>query len=195
MVTEREVFKFAIGLDRSTFIPFVNPNRTAFISVQTFIEYIVDYNDGDLANEGMVPYETSVISTLFMQNYWRNDSLILTNLVAVDWMAEAVIWGPQFRYIYNSSLFFDFGFNMIWGQSRQHNIRDFCSDGNLNSPSAANGGCRLGDPTTWQPGNWQALNGPLQRAAISPFGWAQSSFADRFMRRRDEFWVGVTYQF
>jgi hypothetical protein len=63
-------------------------------------------------------------------------------------------------------------------------------------PAAPGGGtCTFRDPTTWQAGNWQDLNGPLQRASISPFGWAQSSFADRFMRRRDEFWVGVTYQF
>jgi len=194
-VTEREVFKAAIGLDRSTFIPFVNPNRTAFISFQTFVEHIVDYNDGSLPNEGMVPYETNVVSTLFMQNYWRNDSLILTNLAAVDWQAEAVLWGPEFRYVYNSNLSFEFGFHMIWGQTRVHNIRDFCSDGTIDSPSGSNGGCTFRDPSSWQAGNWQALNGPLQRASVSPYGWAQQSFADRFMRRRDEFWVGVTYQF
>ena len=31
------------------------------------------------------------------------------------------------------------------------------------------------------------------RAAESPF-WSQQSFADKFMRNRDEFWVGVTWQ-
>jgi hypothetical protein len=194
-VAHSDVFKAAIGLDRSTFIPFINPDRTAFISFQTFLEHIVDYNDGSLPNEGMVPYQTDVISTLFMENYWRNDSIVLTNLAAVDWQAQAVLWAPKIRYVYNQNLFFEFGFNMLWGQTRRHNIRDFCSDGTIDSPSAANGGCTFRNPATWQAGNWQDLNGPLQRASVSPYGWGQQSFADRFMRTRDEFWVGVTYQF
>ncbi len=192
--TKREVFKAAVGIDRSTFIPFLNPNRTAFISFQTFVEYIVDYNKGSTPNSGMVPYETNVISTLFMQNFWRNDSIVVTNLAAVDWQAEAIIWGPSFRYVYNQNLFFEFGFSMLWGQSRRHNIRNICRNGFLNN-TPSSGGCTVRAPGTWNRGQWTLLNGPAQQASEAPFGWAQQSFADKFMRRRDEFWVGVTYQF
>jgi hypothetical protein len=131
MEDESPVFQAAIGIDRSTFIPFLNPNRTAFISLQTFIEHIVDYDEGPHKNSGMVPYETSVISTAFMQNYWRNDSIILTNFVAVDWQASAVIMGPTLRYVHDDHLFFDMGVNVLWGQKRMHNLRDVCSDGSL----------------------------------------------------------------
>ena len=184
-VSQSHVFKAAIGLDRSTFIPFLNRDRTAFISVQTFVEHILDYDDGRFGDDGMVPYETNVISTIFMENYWRNDSVILTNLFAIDWKAKALILAPQLGWVYNESLRFDIGVNLLEGESARHNLRDLCSDATL--------GC-LGDPTSWQAGNWQTLNGPLVRQAEAPY-WSQESFADKFMRRRDEFWVGATYQF
>ena len=184
-VSQSHVFKAAVGLDRSTFIPFLNRNRTAFISFQTFVEHIVNYDNGTFGDDGMVPFQTNVVSTLFMENYWRNDSVILTNLLAVDWKANAIIWGPQLGWIYNEHLRFDLGVNAIWGQSQHHNLRDVCADATLNC---------LGDPTSWQAGNWQMLNGPLVRQAEAPY-WSQESFADKFMRRRDEFWVGATYQF
>ncbi len=74
---------------------------------------------------------------------------------------------------------------MLWGSTRKHNIRDVCSSGTLSC---------LGDPTSWQDGNWQILNAALEQRAEAPF-WGKESFADRFMRDRDEFWMGVTYQF
>ncbi len=190
--TKREVFLAAVGIDRSTFIPFIQENRTAFISFQTFVRHIVDYNNGDTPNSGMVPYETNVITTGFIQNFWRNDSIVLTNLAAVDWNAAAVIWGPTLKYVYNQNLFFEFGFSLLWGQSRRHNISNLCDNGRLNGPGA---NCNVFDPNTWRRGQWQMLSGPPKQSAQAPFGWAQQSFADKFMRRRDEFWVGITYQF
>ncbi len=182
-MSNSSVFQMAVGLDRSTFIPFLNSRRTAFLSAQTFIEHIIDYRGN--GGNGMVPDETQVISTAFMQNYWRNDSITLTSFAAVDWRSRAVIIGPSLRYTYNEHLLFDIGFNMLWGSTRKHNIRDLCAGGGL--------GC-LSDPTTWQQGNWQTLNASLEQRAEAPF-WSKESFADRFMRDRDEFWMGVTYQF
>ncbi len=182
-VSKSTVFQMAVGLDRSTFIPFLNSKRTAFLSFQTFIEHIIDYRE---KNSGeMVPDETQIISTAFMQNYWRNDSITLTSFAAVDWRSQAVIIGPSLRYTYNEHLLFDIGFNMLWGTSRKQNIRDVCSNQTLSC---------LSDPTSWQDGNWQMLNAGLKQQAQSPF-WGKESFADRFMRDRDEFWMGVTYQF
>ena len=182
-ISKSTVYQMAVGLDRSTFIPFLNSRRTAFLSVQTFLEHIIDYREKSSGE--MVPDETQIISTAFMQNYWRNDSITLTSFAAVDWRSQAVIIGPSLRYTYNEHLLFDIGFNMLWGSSRKQNIRDVCSNQTLTC---------LSDPTTWQDGNWQMLNAGLKQQAQSPF-WGKESFADRFMRDRDEFWMGVTYQF
>ena len=110
---------------------------------------------------------------------------MLTNFFAYDWAAKAWITGPKLKWIYNESLFFEVGINLLQGQGREHNIRDICSDGGY--------GC-LGDPTTWQSGNWQLINHNFKRTAEAPF-WNMESFADHQMKSRDEFWFGVTYQF
>ena len=191
-VTESSVFKLAVGLDRAFKIPFINPDRAALVSFQSFFEHIVDYEGGRVGGDGMVRDENKVITTLFVRNYWLDDSLMLSNLAVVDWNAGAVLWGPKLRWAYDPKLSFEIGVNLLWGQTKRHITRDICADGSLlGSPS----GCTFADPTTWQEGNWQLLNGPLERATQSPFGYAQQSFADGFMRHRDEFWVGVTYRF
>ncbi len=191
-IAKSSVYKLAIGLDRGFKIPVLHPKRAALVSFQTFFEHIVDYQDSRVGGDGMVREENSVTSTLSIRQYWLDDALMLSNLAVVDWNAGAVLWGPKLRYAWDAQLSFELGVNMLWGQKRHHIVRDLCADGTLSgSPS----GCSFGDPSTWQDGNWQLLNGPLERTTQSPFGHAQQSFADQFMRRRDELWAGVTYRF
>jgi uncharacterized protein DUF1302 len=173
----------AIGLDRSFFIPFLNKDRTAFLSFQTFMQHIMNF-DGN-QKRGMADYEYSVISTFFMENYWRGDSIVLTNFFAYDWAAHAWITGPKLKWIMNESIYFEAGINLIQGQGHEHNIRDICKDGSFSC---------LGDPTTWQTGNWQLINKNFDRYAESPF-WNMESFADMQMKKRDEVWFSATYQF
>jgi len=184
-VDESPVFMAAIGLDRPTYIPFLNKNRTAFLSFQTFIEHVVDYDTGTGTGDGMVVPETQVVSTIFMQNYWRNDSLILTSFAAYDWQSKAFIMGPSFRWVVNSSFFIDVGMNILVGNNGNgHNLTDLCADHTLSC---------ISDVTTFQPGNWQVLNS-FQRTSEAPW-WGKQSFADKIMEDRDELWIGFTYQF
>jgi hypothetical protein len=129
---------------------------------------------------------------LFIQNYWRDDTITLTNRVAVDWNSGALIWGPKLRWAYDQKLSFELGVNLLWGREKRHNVRDLCSDGSLvGSPT----GCSFTDPTTWQAGNWQVMNAPLRRTAQSPFGFARQTFGDSVMRHRDEFFITATRRF
>ncbi len=185
------VFKLAVGLDKPFVIPFFRARRPSFISFQTFLEHIVDYKDKRIGGDGMVPVENRMISTLYIQNYFYKDKLGVRNLLAVDWKAGAVLFGPKLRWAWDDHLSFEFGVNMLWGRNRQHNVRDLCPDGRLEGGA----GCSFAEPSTWQAGNYQILNAPLDRESQSPFGWQQQSFADRAMRKRDEFWIGATYRF
>lgn len=185
--SKTDIFQIAIGLDRSTFIPFLNRNRTAFLSFQTFWERMLDYDDGGNPQEGMNGWEDFVISTFFMQNYWRNDTIILTSFFAVDYYGAALITGPSVRYVHNDHLFFDIGVNVLWGRKRKHQIRNLCrGQGDLSC---------VGDPRTWNPGQYQSFMQDFDHAVTAAYGIGKSSFADRIMRERDEFWMGVTYQF
>ncbi len=184
LVSQSNVVKASLGLDRSTFIPFLNPDRTAFLSFQTFAEWITQYHGG---TNGFINPQVSLISTALMQNYWRNDSIVLTNFLAYDWNARALIAGPKVRYVWNEHLSFDIGVNLLWGTTHHHNVRDLCPSGKLD--------CLTQDPSTWNPGEWQGINEAFKRSTQSPFGWLQEGFADHFMEKRDEVWIGATYQF
>lgn len=191
-----DVFSASIGLDRPTYIPFLNATRTAFLSFQTFVEHVNDYSDHGYGN-GMIVQETQVLSTLFMQNYWRSDSIVLTTFLAYDWNAQSWISGPSVKWSINSNLFVEAGVNVIFGKNdHRHNILDLCPNGSLTSdaydPVANN--CTAADPRGWQPGTWQILNYQARRTARAPWFNGQS-FADQFMEDRDEVWVGITYQF
>jgi hypothetical protein len=185
---ESDVFLAAIGIDRPTYFPFLNPDRTALLSFQTFFEHVMDYDGGGAAGDGMVVYETSIVTTFLNEHYWRNDSLILRNFVAYDWKADALILGPSFKWVISQHLSAQIGINLLFGgRERDHDLRQLC-------PGAAGGlGC-IGDPATWNEGQWQALNEGLAPRSASPW-WSRQGFADSFQARRDEFWVGFTYQF
>jgi hypothetical protein len=178
-----DVLMAAIGLDRSFFIPILNKDRTAFVSFQTFVEHVMNH-DGN-RRVGMVQYETNVISTFFIENYWRNDSIVLTNFFAYDWASKAWITGPKLKWVMNDSISFEVGVNLLQGSKAEHNIRDICPSGGYDC---------LADPTTWNTGNWQLINESFDRYAEAPF-FGMESFADHMMEKRDEVWVGVTYQF
>jgi hypothetical protein len=184
---ESDVFLAAIGLDRPTYIPFVNPDRTALLSAQLFVEHVMDYDDGAPGSgDGMVVYENQFVATFLHEHYWRNDSLIFRNFLAYDFEADALLLGPSLKWVINQNLSARIGLNfMSGGANRTHNIRDLCPDGTL--------GC-LSNPATWNAGQWQTLNKNLIRASQSPW-FSRQGFADRFMERRDEFWFGLTYQF
>jgi hypothetical protein len=184
-IDHSDVVMAAIGLDRSIFIPFLNKDRTAFFSFQTFMEHIMSYDGNGVGTIGMTSYEDNVISTVFLQNYWRGDSIVLTNFFAYDWGAKAWITGPKLKWIYNESFYVEAGINLLQGRNHYHNISDICKDGSLNC---------LADPASWNPGQWQIINENLRRFAQSP-SWNMESFADSQMKKRDEIWFGATYQF
>jgi len=185
---ESDVFLAAIGIDRPTYIRFLNPNRTALLTFQTFIEHVIDYDRGGSAGDGMVNYETGIISTFLHEHYWRNDSLIFRNFLAYDWMSNALILGPSFKWVIGQHLTAQLGINfLLGGREREHDLRQLC-------PGSSGGlGC-IGDPTTWNEGQWQALNAGLAQRSQAPF-WGRQGFADNFQARRDEVWLGFTYQF
>jgi hypothetical protein len=182
-VDKANVISAAIGLDRSFFIPILNKDRTAFVSFQTFVEHVLDHHGNN--HSGMVQYETNVISTFFIENYWRSDSIVLTNFFAYDWASKAWITGPKLKWVMNDAISFEVGINLLEGTRSKFNISNICPDGSVNC---------LGDPTTWQAGNWQLINENFRKYAEAPW-WGRESFADNRMESRDEVWAGVTYQF
>lgn len=181
---ESDVLKLALGVDRPMVIPFLNPGREAFVSVQLLWEHIVSYDDGIGSDDGMVAPEHGFINTFYMQNYWMDDRLKLTTFFAVDWPHRAYVFGPKLSYSYSDSLTFEVGVGIISGRKQEHAQGDLCPLGGI--------ACAA-DPRTWSPGQRQTLSRGLKRATEAPF--FDESFADTYMERRDEIWFGVAYRF
>ncbi len=132
----------------------------------------------------MIAPENGLISTFYMQNFWRNDSLILTSFLAVDWSHQAWAIAPTLEWVVSSRLSLQVGLHLITGRKQEHGFRDLCSDGGVDCAA---------DPESWNAGQTQALNRQLQRATEAPL--FLESFADRYMEQRDEIWFGATWRF
>ncbi len=179
------VLSAAIGIDWSPFIPWINRTRTSLIGAQMFVEHIVHYDD-DGNGRRMIPDENQLLTTLFMQNYWRNDSLILTNFAAWDWNAQALAWGPSIKYIVNDNVSIELGAQMIWAKRQKKPLLNACAGGDLTIAC-------LSDPANFQPGSFQSINRNFARTAESPF-FAQS-FGDHVEEKRDTLFLNLIYQF
>jgi len=184
LIGESGVISAAVGMDWSPFIPLLNKHRTALVSSQLFVEHILDYDD-DGQGRRMVQDETQVLSTLIMQNYWRNDSVILTNFLAYDWNAQAAAWGPSLKWILNESMFVEFGAQMIWSKKQKAPLRNTCG-GDITVAC-------ISDPAAFQPGNFQSINLGFARTSETPI--VPQSFGDHFEEDRDSIFMSFTYQF
>jgi hypothetical protein len=179
------VISAALGLDWTPFVPFINRSRTSLIGAQMFVEHIVQYDD-DGNGRRMIPDENQLITTLFMQNYWRNDALILTNFAAWDWNAQALAWGPSIKYIFNDHVSLEFGAQMIWAKRQKTSLQNACAGGDLTTAC-------ISDPANFQPGSFQPIYRNFARTAEAPF--FQESFGDHVEENRDTLFMNFVYQF
>jgi hypothetical protein len=185
LIDKSGVISAAVGVDWSPFIPIFNRTRTTLLGAQMFAEHILDYDD-DGNGRRMIPDENQLLSTLFMQNYWRNDSLILTNFAAWDWNAQALAWGPSLKWIYNDNVSIEVGAQMIWARRTKKPLLNACAGGDLTITC-------LSDPANFQPGAFQPINRGFARTAESPY--YASSFGDHIEENRDTLFLNLIYQF
>lgn len=112
-VDHTDVVRWSIGLDRPTFIPFLNEDRTFFLSAQLFDTWYVDH-EGD-SSDGYYVGEHNLIATFFAQTHYLRDQLIPQGFVV--WEEESNSWvvGASVEYLINNSFSITAGFNAISG--------------------------------------------------------------------------------
>jgi hypothetical protein len=186
LIDQSDVISAVVGVDLNPFIKFLNPNRTSFVSGQLFAEHILNYDD-EGNDRRFVPDRTQLIATLFMQNFFRNDGLIVTNFLAYDVNAQALAAGPSVKYILNDQISFEFGANIVLAKRQKRPLRNLCA-------GAADTVDCLVNPSLQQAGNFQGLNRGLVRKTQSPF-FSAESFGDELNEDRDEIFFNITYQF
>ena len=108
---ESDVVRWVIGIDRPTFIPFLNRNRAFLLSLQVFGQHLLDHElqrlnaQGipTLSNVGMVDWKNNYIATFLFQGNYMNDRLTPQILTAWDFKAGSGTIAPSIDWKINNN--------------------------------------------------------------------------------------------
>lgn len=114
LFSKNNVFRSVIGIDRPTFIPFINPNRTTLFSAQLFYQHIFNHEsyNGPLGKVGMADWENNVTGTLLIKGFMMNDRLSPQLILARDFQARAMVAAPQVEWNVTNDSKLTFGANV-----------------------------------------------------------------------------------
>lgn len=186
LYSENNVFRSVVGIDRPTFIPFINPNRTTLISAQIFYQHIFDHQRkrDSLGTAGMADWEDNVIGTLLIKAFLVNDRVSPQVVTAYDVAARAGVTAPSVDWIVNDQVKLTVGANIKWvtGDLDRYEVDD-CRSCNPFAPFTAPFGDA--DPMTAFSRGLSGLE-PLGRFRAGPIGAA---------RKEDEIFATLRYAF
>jgi hypothetical protein len=170
LFSDSDVFRWVIGWDRNTFVPFLNRRRAFLTSVQVFGQHLLDHEleNGPLGKVGMPDWEDSYIMTALLKGWWLNDRLSPQILFAHDFKANANVMAPSIDWLISDKWRMTFGANFKWGDG----ARKFSDCRSCNPWPPFTATPAHGDPT--QPGD-VGLGGfePLGRFRAGPIGMAR----------------------
>lgn len=123
MFSESDVIRWVIGIDRPTFIPFLNKRRAFLLSLQIFGQHLLDHELQNfnaqgvptLSNVGMVDWEDNYIATFLFQGNYMSDRLTPQIITAYDFeagsgtIAPSVDWKINNNWRLTAALNFKFG--------------------------------------------------------------------------------------
>jgi hypothetical protein len=100
LYSKNKVFRSVIGIDRPTFIPFINPHRTTLLSAQLFHQHIFNHELYDAAGGqvGMPDWKDDTIGTLLIKGFMMNDRVSPTLILARDFKAKAWAIAPSVEW-------------------------------------------------------------------------------------------------
>lgn len=185
LYSENRVFRSVIGIDRPTFIPFINRNRTTLISGQIFYQHIFDHEveAADFGKAGMPDWEDNIIATLLVKAFLVNDRVSPQVITAYDVKAGALVAAPSLEWIVNDHLKVTAGANIKWSSGTEDYEFDDCRSCNPWPPFTAPAGDA--DPFTAYSRGLGGIE-PLGRFRAGPIGAAW---------KEDEAFLTIRYSF
>ncbi|WP_230971515.1 DUF1302 family protein [Nitrogeniibacter aestuarii] len=137
LYSKHKVWRSVIGVDRPTFIPWINERRTTLISGQLFWQHIFDheyYKTGErvapsgatnsLGPVGMVDYEDNFIGTLLIKAFLMGDRLSPELILARDFRARAHVIAPKVEWSVTDNLKLTVGGNFKGGSNSRSRFDD-----------------------------------------------------------------------
>lgn len=183
LFSDSDVFRYVVGWDRPTFIPFLNKKRAFLISAQVFGQHILDHDSKRVngIDVGIPDEEVNHIATLLVKGWFKNDRVSPQVIFAHDFGAKATTIAPSVDWLVSDNLRVTFGANIKVGDGAQE--FDDCRSCNP-FPGYTDGGAGLPEGTL----AIRTLAGfePLGRFRSGPIGMAQ---------KEDEVQLSVRYRF
>lgn len=195
LFSESDVVRWVIGMDRPTFIPFLNKNRSILVSAQLFGQHLLDHEEASVNSAGiptsrkigMPDWENNYIFTLLLQANYMNDRITPQIITAWDFgarsgaVAPTVTWKPDNNWVVTA------GFNIKWGEG----AREY--DDNLTANIFAPYTC---PPPMLMGGAPECFSSfsSLGKKAIEPLGRFRAGPIGNAINE-DEFQLTVRYQF
>jgi hypothetical protein len=182
LYSESKVWRYVIGLDRPTFIPFLNESRAFLLSGQLFGQHLLDHEEhrGPWGKYGMPDHKHNHIATFLMKGWYQNDRVSPQIIMAHDFEASSSVAAPSLEWLYSDNLKITVGANYKFGDGAQK--YNDCRDCNPWAPFTSSG-------VPPHPANGPlGLTGyePLGRFRAGPIGMAN---------KEDEVFVTVRYKF
>ncbi|MGE0485337.1 MAG: DUF1302 family protein [Gammaproteobacteria bacterium] len=111
-VDKSDVMRFSLGFDRPTFIPFLNKDRTFFLSLQIFDTWYWDH-EGD-KNTGYFVDEHNWITTFFFLGNYMRDKLKPTGFYVWEEATNSHVSGFNLEWLIDNHWSIKGGFHLIW---------------------------------------------------------------------------------
>ncbi len=124
LFSESDVIRWVVGIDRPTFIPFLNKRRAFLLSWQVFGQHLQDYARArvnaqgipTVADVGMVDWKDNFTTTFLFQGNYLNDRLTPQILSAWDFRAGSGAIVPSIDWKISNSWRLTLAFNMKIGE-------------------------------------------------------------------------------
>ena len=127
LYSESDVVRWVIGIDRSTFIPFLNKTRAFLLSLQVFGQHLLDHELQNvnaqgvptLSKVGMVDWKNNYTATFLFQGNYMSDRLTPQILTAYDFGADSGVVSPSVDWKINNSWRLIAAINLKFGDGAQ----------------------------------------------------------------------------
>ena len=131
-----DVMRFSLGFDRPTFIPFLNKDRTFFLSLQIFDTWYWDH-EGD-KNTGYFVDEHNWITTFFFIGNYMRDKLKPVGFYVWEEYSNSHVAGFNLEWLMDNHWSIKGGFHLIWegDDNMTHDVGPFQNFISLNNQGA-----------------------------------------------------------
>ncbi|MCC7120175.1 MAG: hypothetical protein IT493_01345 [Gammaproteobacteria bacterium] len=126
-VDTSEVMRWSIGMDRPTFIPWLNKDRTFFLSMQIFDTWYMDH-EGD-KHTGYFQDEHNFITTFFWIGNYMRDKVKPVGFVVWEEASNSYVFGQNVEWFIDNHWSIKGGLHMIWegDENYRHDLGPYTS--------------------------------------------------------------------